>query len=64
MVSNIFATDIEDWLALMRAMKETGEQFRQGKIILPQVAEASSSSPGGAVLLEQAPASSATTGHK
>jgi cobalamin-dependent methionine synthase I len=64
MVSNIFATDIEDWLALMRAMKETGEQFRQGKIILPQVTEASSASPGGAVLLEQSPAGSATTGHK
>ncbi len=46
MVANIFATDIEDWLALTRAMKETGEEFRQGKIALPQMAEASSSNPG------------------
>jgi hypothetical protein len=64
MVSNIFATDIEDWLALMRAMKETGEQFRQGKIVLPQVTEASSSPPDGGVPQEQSPASSSTTGHK
>ena len=43
MVANIFATDIEDWPALIRAMRETGEEFRQGKIALPQqVAEVSS----------------------
>ncbi len=36
MVANIFATDIEDWPALTRAMRETGEEFRQGKIVLPQ----------------------------
>ncbi len=35
MVANIFATDIEDWPALTRAMRETGEEFRQGKIALP-----------------------------
>ena len=40
MVANIFATDIEDWPALTRAMRETGEEFRQGKIALPQVTEA------------------------
>jgi len=34
MVANIFATDIDDWPALLRAMQETGEQFRQGKITL------------------------------
>ncbi len=64
MVSNIFATDIEDWFALMRAMKETGEQFRQGKIVLPQVTEASSTNPDGGVPQEQFPASPATAGHK
>lgn len=64
MVSNIFATDIEDWLALMRAMKETGEQFRQGKIVLPQVTEASATNPDGGVPQEQTPASLATAGHK
>ena len=46
MVANIFATDIEDWLALTRAMKETGEEFRQGKIVLPQLAEAAVLQPG------------------
>ena len=34
MVAKIFATDFEDWLALLRAMRETGEEFRQGKIDL------------------------------
>ncbi|MBV9183338.1 MAG: hypothetical protein JO356_18705, partial [Acidobacteria bacterium] len=32
MVGKIFATDFEDWGALLRAMRETGEEFRQGKI--------------------------------
>jgi hypothetical protein len=32
MFANIFATDINDWPALLRAMEETGDQFRQGKI--------------------------------
>jgi len=32
MVANIFATDIDDWPALLRAMEETGDQFRQGRI--------------------------------
>lgn len=32
MISNIFATDIEDWPAVLRAMRETGDEFRQGKI--------------------------------
>ena len=64
MVANIFATDIEDWLALTRAMKETGEQFRQGKIVLPQLAQASTPAPGGAVQLENSPAGAAPTGHK
>ena len=34
MVEKIFATDFEDWPALLRAMRETGEEFRQGKIAL------------------------------
>ncbi len=38
MVANIFATDIDDWPALLRAMRETGDQFRQGKIIPHAVA--------------------------
>ena len=65
MVANIFATDIEDWLALTRAMKETGEEFRQGKIVLPQLARtAASSNQEMGVQQEQSPASSAAAGHK
>jgi hypothetical protein len=66
MVANIFATDIEDWLALVRAMKETGEEFRQGKIGLPPVteAEASFASQPVAVQQEQSQRSSAPAGQK
>jgi hypothetical protein len=32
MVANISATSIDDWPALRRAMDQTGEEFRQGKI--------------------------------
>ncbi|HEV2381552.1 MAG TPA: hypothetical protein VG206_17380 [Terriglobia bacterium] len=32
MVEKIFATDLEDWPALLRALRETGEEFRTGKI--------------------------------
>ena len=32
MVEKIFATHLEDWPALLRALRETGEEFRQGKI--------------------------------
>ncbi len=32
MIQNISATSIDDWPALLRAMRETGEQFRQGKL--------------------------------
>jgi cytochrome P450 len=32
MIEKIFATDFEDWPALLRAMHETGEDFRQGKV--------------------------------
>ncbi len=30
MVANIFATNIDDWPALLRAMQRTGDEFRQG----------------------------------
>lgn len=32
MIEKIFATDFEDWPAILRAMQETGEEFRQGKL--------------------------------
>jgi len=32
MVEKIFASDFEDWPAMLRAMQETGEEFRQGRI--------------------------------
>ena len=36
MVEKIFATEFEDWQALLRAMREAGDEFRQGKIgVLP-----------------------------
>lgn len=34
MVANIFASNIDDWPALLRAMEKTGNEFRQGKITL------------------------------
>ncbi len=35
MVANIFASNIDDWPALLRAMEHTGDEFRTGKITLP-----------------------------
>jgi len=35
MVEKIFATDFEDWPALLRAMHEAGAEFRQGKLTSP-----------------------------
>lgn len=32
MIAKIFATDLEDWPALLRAMEQTGEEFRTGQI--------------------------------
>jgi hypothetical protein len=32
MVEKIFATDFEDWRAVLRAMTETGEEFRRGGV--------------------------------
>ena len=42
MVEKVFATDFEDWPALLRAMQETGDEFRQGKIVLGSAGGASS----------------------
>jgi len=41
MVAKIFATDMEDWPALLRAMQEAGEEFRQGKVASLPVTDAS-----------------------
>jgi hypothetical protein len=42
MVEKIFATDIEDWPALLRATRETGDEFRKGKMTpLSNIAPAS-----------------------
>ena len=41
MIEKIFATHFEDWPAVLRAMKQTGEEFRQGKVTpLPKSAVA------------------------
>jgi hypothetical protein len=32
MIVNIFATNIDDWPALSRAMLQTGEEFKQGRL--------------------------------
>jgi hypothetical protein len=37
MVANIFASNIDDWPALLRAMEQTGDEFRNGKIALQAV---------------------------
>jgi len=41
MVEKVFATDFEDWPALLRAMHETGAEFRAGKIAVPATMSAS-----------------------
>jgi len=38
MVTNIFASNTDDWPALLRAMRVTGEEFRRGKIALQETA--------------------------
>jgi hypothetical protein len=37
MISNIFASNIDDWPALLRAMEHTGDEFRHGKIAVQPV---------------------------
>jgi hypothetical protein len=42
MVEQTFASHLEDWPAVLRALRETGEEFRQGKIdSLPKTSPAS-----------------------
>lgn len=41
MVAKIFATDFEDWAALLRALHETGKEFREGKIDVQPATSAS-----------------------
>jgi hypothetical protein len=42
MIELTFASHLEDWPAVLRAMRETGEEFRQGKIAaLPRTSPAS-----------------------
>lgn len=38
MVTNIFASNTDDWPALLRAMRTTGEEFRRGKHALQEAA--------------------------
>jgi len=45
MIADIFASNIDDWPALLRAMEQTGNELRTGKITLrPAVASSSNSS--------------------
>ncbi len=64
MVANIFATDIEDWVALTRAMRQTGEEFRQGKVVLPQMTETSAPNTQAATTQEQSQLNSTVGGHR
>ncbi len=53
MTAKIFATDLEDWPALERAMQEAGEEFRQGKVMPAPAAATATSTTGqlqGAVI--------------
>jgi hypothetical protein len=36
MVANIFATNVDDWPALLRALRATGDEFRRGVIAAPK----------------------------
>jgi hypothetical protein len=41
MVEKIFGSDFDDWPALMRAMRETGDEFRHGQLAgVPKIAVA------------------------
>jgi hypothetical protein len=46
MSEKIFATDLEDWPAMLRSMQETGEEFRKGKIVSPPEANTTSTALG------------------
>ena len=45
MVGKIFATEFEDWQALLRAMREAGEDLRQGKIAILPTTRAAAQEP-------------------
>jgi len=45
MVGKIFATEFEDWQALLRAMREAGEELRQGKIAVLPTTRAAAQQP-------------------
>jgi hypothetical protein len=40
MVANIFATDLDDWPAVLRAMEQTGKEFQDGQITIATAAMA------------------------
>jgi len=44
MIANIFATYVDDWPALLRAMEETGTEFKQGKLSVQQALKDSEAS--------------------
>jgi hypothetical protein len=50
MIQKITASDFEDWPAVLRAMRETGDEFRRGGLALLQT-----SSPASEPSREQAP---------
>ena len=55
MVEKIFATHFEDWPAMLRAMRETGEEFRQGKITFASTSGTNSRSSSNRPDRTQAP---------
>jgi hypothetical protein len=44
-IAKIFATEPEDWPAILRAVQETGTEFRQGKIAALPAGNTTSSAP-------------------
>jgi len=48
MVANIFATNIDDWPAVLRALHQTGDEFRAGKISLSGNMSVAGNIEGGA----------------
>jgi hypothetical protein len=43
MTAKIFSSDLEDWPSMLRAMRETGDDLRQGRIVFMPVANTTSS---------------------
>ncbi len=46
MIEKVFATDFEDWPALLRAMRETGDEFQRGKITVSPANEVTAQAQG------------------